>query len=65
MAAGECGTYRITTTPATIKPKKRGTGIGGTSHPCKPDFWMLDTFTALRCGGSPKLSVTDSSQRRR
>src|ERR1700756_3491058 len=54
--------HRTMTAPATSRPRKSGTRIGGTSHSLRSNFWILDIPTAVPCGGSPKLSVTDSSQ---
>jgi hypothetical protein len=50
------------TEPAISRPKKSGTNIGGTSHPRRSNFWLLDILTAVPFGGSPELSVTGSSQ---
>jgi hypothetical protein len=61
-AAAQSIYHRTMTAPATSRPRKRGTRIGGTSHSIRSNFWILDIPTAVPCGGSPKLSVTDSSQ---
>ena len=54
--------HGIKIVPAISRPSRTGTNIGGTSHSCSLNFWMVDILTALFCGGSTGLSVTDSGQ---